>query len=125
MGLALLDSSVLIALMNPADAHHKSAVGSFDPTIIFVTSAICITEVLPRAISENKDDRFWKEIGPHLREVIDVTAALASKAAELRARRGMRTHDAIISATAQERGAQLWTFDARLAKATPGARLLA
>lgn len=125
MGLALLDSSVLIALMNPSDIHHGSAIKSFDPTIIYITSAICITEVLPRAMKEKKGERFWSELGPYLREVVDIDTSLAIKAAEFRSKNGMRTPDAIISATAQERGAELWTFDSRLAKATPGARLLA
>lgn len=125
MGLALLDSSVLIALMNPSDIHHKSAINSFDPTVSYITSAICIAEVLPRALKEKKGDRFWSELGPYLREVVSVDTSIAVKAAEFRSLKGARTPDAIIAATAQERGAQLWTFDAKLAKATPRARLLA
>ena len=125
MGLALLDSSVLIALMNPTDIHHKSAIDSFDPNVTYITSAICIAEVLPRALKEKKGDRFWSELGPYLREVVAVDTPLAMKAAEFRSQKGMRTPDAIIAATAHDRGAQLWTFDTKLAKATPGARLLA
>jgi predicted nucleic acid-binding protein len=125
MGLVLLDSSVLIALINPADQHHSAAITSFDPHSILIASALSITEVLPRAISEGKEGIFWSHIGPYLQKVVDVDLEIASRAAKLRAELKLKTPDAIISATARAHSAQLWTFDAKLARATPGARLLA
>ena len=125
MGLTLLDSSVLIALINPSDEHHQAAINSYDPHAILIASALSITEVLPRAIAEAKEKTFWSHIGPYMQKVVDVDLEIASLAAKLRAQLKLKTPDAIISATARIHDAQLWTFDAKLAKATPGARLLA
>lgn len=125
MGLVLLDSSVLIALINPTDIHHTSAINSYDPHAILIASALSITEVLPRAIAEGRDGAFWRHIGPYIQKVFPVDLDIASLAARLRSELKLKTPDAIISATAQLCEAQLWTFDAKLAKATPGSRLLA
>lgn len=125
MGLVLLDSSVLIALINPADKHHATAINSYDSRSILIASALSITEVLPRAITEGKEEAFWHHLGPYMQKIVEVDLEIASLAARIRSSKALKTPDAIISATAQARGAQLWTLDSKLAKATPGARLLA
>lgn len=125
MGLVLLDSSVLIALINPSDRHHLAAINSYDPHSILIASALSITEVLPRAISEGKEETFWSHIGPYIQKVFPIDLEIASLAAKIRSELRLKTPDAIISATARICEAELWTFDAKLAKATPGARLLA
>jgi len=125
MGLVLLDSSVLIALLNPKDLHHEVAINSNSSGNQFVVSTISITEIMPRAIKDGNAEAIWKALTAMTQTIVDLDAELSMSAARIRASTSLRTPDAIISATAQERGAQLWTFDARLAKATPGARLLA
>jgi predicted nucleic acid-binding protein len=125
MGLVLLDSSVLIALLNPRDLHHDVAINSNSSGNQFIVSTISITEIMPRAIKDGNAESIWKALIAMTHAIVDLGAELSMSAARIRATTSLRTPDAIISATAQERGAQLWTFDARLAKATPGARLLA
>ena len=125
MGLVLLDSSVLIALLNPTDFHHKSALNSRTHNDEFIISAISITELMPRAIKDGNSEGIWKALKLVAKEIVDVDSEIAMSAARIRSLTGARTPDAIISATAQGLGAQLWTFDAKLAKTTPGARLLA
>ena len=125
MGLVLLDSSVLIALLNPTDFHHKSALNSRTQNDRFIISSISITELMPRAIKDGIADGIWNALNVVAKEIVDVDSEMALGAARIRALTGARTPDAIISATAQALGAELWTFDAKLAKVTPGARCLA
>jgi predicted nucleic acid-binding protein len=125
MGLVILDSSVLIAALNPKDAHHEAALKSNTVGVQFIISAISITELMPRAIKEGSDDSVWTALTAMVHHVVDVNSSLAMSAAQIRSTDGLKTPDAIISATARAEGAELWTFDAKLAKATPGARCLA
>ena len=125
MGLVLLDSSVLIAALNPRDIHHQSALDSHVAGNHFIISSISITELMPRAIKDGIEQPIWAALTAMVDEVVKLDGSLAISAARIRSSKGLKTPDSIISATARERGAQLWTFDARLAKATPGARLLA
>lgn len=125
MGLVLLDSSVLIAALNPKDVHHQTAVNSNTAGNQFIISTISITELMPRAIKDGISDSIWSALTNMVQEVVELDSALALSAAEIRSDKGLKTPDAIISATAKARGAELWTLDAKLAKATPGARLLA
>jgi len=57
-------------------------------------------------------------------EIIDVSISIATKAAELRASSKIKLPDALIAATAIEKGLTLLTFDEKLAKRVPGAELL-
>lgn len=125
MGLVLLDSSVLIAALNPKDVHHQTAVNSNTAGNQFIISTISITELMPRAIKDGISDSIWNALTNMVQEVVDLDTALAMSAAEIRSHKGLKTPDSIISATAKARGAELWTLDSKLAKATPGARLLA
>lgn len=125
MGLVLLDSSVLIAALNPKDAHHQAALNSDSGGNQFIISSISITELMPRAIRDGIDQPIWRALTAMVVEIVNLDGPLAMSAARIRASKGLKTPDALISATAQERGAELWTFDSKLAKANPGARLLA
>ncbi len=124
MGLVLLDSSVLIAALNPEDIHHQSILNSNTAGNQFIISSVSITELMPRAIKTGNSDAIWRALTDMVQDVVDFDTALALSAAEIRSHKGLKTPDAIISATAKARGAELWTLDAKLAKATPGARLL-
>ena len=125
MGLVLLDSSVLIALLNPRDIHHQKALDSNAPTHRYIISTISIPEVMAHAIKEGIADRIWRALDSLIYQMVDIDRQIATDAAHLRVSSGLKTPDAIISACATQAKAQLWTFDAKLAKATPGARLLA
>ena len=125
MGLVILDSSFVIALAQPTDKHHKKAKSYFVAEQRYVISAITATEFMSGVSSERLEERSWTALNLMIHQILDVGADVARKAAAIRRSTGLKTPDAIISATAQISKAQLWTFDTKLAKATPGARLLA
>ena len=125
MGLVLLDSSVLIAILNPADRHHQIAIDSYQAKDQYLISALSLTEVLPAAIKAGTGEAVKVKLAQVTKEVIALTAEIAEAAAAIRVASGLKTPDAIISASANSSKAQLWTFDGKLAKAHKGARLLA
>jgi predicted nucleic acid-binding protein len=121
----LLDSSVLIAILNPRDKHHQVAIDSYSSADRYQISAISLTEVLPAAIKAGRASAVRQKLEEIARVVVDLDSEIGNLAAQVRVETGLKTPDAIISATAQARKAQLWTFDAGLAKVHKGARLLA
>jgi len=123
----VLDSSVVIAFLNPEDRHHRAARKALEsPKVRFQISTITVTESM--VLAARHSDALANELlvdlnkffGPFL--VIDSQVAVA--AAKLRAKTGLATPDAIISAGATQAKAGLWTFDKALAKAHRGARLI-
>jgi predicted nucleic acid-binding protein len=123
--LVLLDSSVFIALFHPEDKHHQVAKELEKNGVRFIASTLSITEVMPRAIKNSIAPLISGALDLLVDEFVDITSEVAHLAAEFRAHKGLKTPDAIIAATAQIHKAELWTFDAKLAKVTPGARWLA
>ena len=121
----LLDSSVLIAILNPEDKHHEIAVDSFSDSHRYQFSALSITEVLPAAFKAGTSQAVMGKLLQIATEIIALDSKIAELAASIRVSQGLKTPDAIISASATQTKAQLWTLDAKLAKAHKGARLLA
>ena len=121
----LLDSSVLIAILNPDDKHHELAIDSYSDSHRYQFSALSITEVLPSAIKAGTSKAVLGKLGQIATEVVALDDQIAQIAATIRVTHGLKTPDAIISASATQTKAQLWTFDAKLAKAHKGSRLLA
>ena len=124
MGLVLLDSSVLIGLINPNDKHHVRIMENFEVSSVYAISALTLTEVLPHAVARGVADEAQSRFAANLHQIVDVSQEIAVVAAHVRANTGLRTPDAIISATASTIKATLWTCDAALAKAHNGARFL-
>ena len=124
MGLVLLDSSVLIGLINPNDKHHVRIMENFEVSSVYAISALTLTEVLPHAVARGVAEEAQSRFAANLHQVVDVSQEIAVAAAHVRANTGLRTPDAIISATASTIKATLWTCDAALAKAHKGARFL-
>lgn len=125
MGLVLLDSSVLIGLINPDDKHHVRIMENFEASNLYAISVLTLTEVLPHAVAKGVAKKAQASFAANLHQVVDVSQEIAVAAAHIRASTGLRTPDAIISATASAIKAKLWTCDAALAKAHKGARLIA
>jgi predicted nucleic acid-binding protein len=125
LGLVHLDSSVLIAILNSEDKHHRIALENYSSLDQYQISTISITEVMPSALKAGTAPRILEILRSLTRAIIDLDAEIALLAAKLRVEAGLKTPDAIISATASRHQAQLWTFDGKLAKAHKGARLLA
>ena len=124
MGLVLLDSSVLIALINPIDKHHNVVMQNFEAASLYAISALTLTEVLPHAAAKGSMQEVYAKFAQKLHQIVEVSQEIALSAAFVRAQTGLRTPDAIISATATAAKATLWTCDARLAKFHKGARLI-
>lgn len=127
MGRVILDSSVLIAFFDSSDAHHGAVVSRFRSRHDqYEISVLSLTEVLMSPISKSP------AIGKRLRAAVDasisvvhpVTEEIAVDAADVRVKTGLKTVDAIISATATGAGIPLWTCDQKLAKAHKGAVLI-
>jgi predicted nucleic acid-binding protein len=123
----VLDSSVVIAFLNPEDRHHKSAQREIAAaTARFKISTITVTESAIQAArqSEAVSSEFLADLENHFGPFIVLDGEIAMAAAKLRAKTGLATPDAIISASATAAGAILWTFDKGLAKAHSGSRLI-
>jgi predicted nucleic acid-binding protein len=124
MGLVLLDSSFLIALANSDDQHHLRAVATYKPEHRYTISAITVTEVMAGATTAKSEEETWNQLNRFIAQIHPVDGETARLAARTRLTKGLKTPDAIISATAIVQQAELWTFDGQLAKATPGAHHL-
>jgi predicted nucleic acid-binding protein len=121
MGALILDASVLIGLLDSADAHHERAVRDVEGADLaghaIGTPASAYSEVLvafARAgrIADGRDAIAAMGIA-----VEPLTASMAEHAAKLRAQhKQLRLPDAMVLACAQVTGADLLTYDERLAR---------
>lgn len=127
MGRVILDSSILIAFYDEQDAHHLAVLNKFrDNLDKYEISVLTITEVLtaPMAKTASSKSKLLFAVKAAIQKVHPVTEEIAVMAGEARVATGLKTPDAIISATAKLAGATLWTLDKRLAKAHKGAVLV-
>lgn len=123
----ILDSSVLLAILNTGDAHHKTMVKYLQGRAEqFSISTITLVETMTYAYKQSPKagQRYKASIDYAIKEIIPVDEGVALEAARVRANTSIKTPDAIISATATLSGAQLWTLDKKLAKAHKGALLI-
>lgn len=128
MEVILLDTSVVIALRKKNDVHHQVAVeslGRFQGEVAISTITLTESLIQPMQQSGAVGRELALAIAGSLDHIYDFTAAMAIEAAEIRSRGKLSMADAMISATAGAHQAQLWTLDAKLAKAHKGSRLLA
>lgn len=120
MGALILDASVLIGLLDTADAHHERAVTDVENadraghTLIVPASAYSETLVAFARARRLADAR--ASIAAMGIQIAPLTAAMAERAAELRVgRKHLRLPDAMVVACAREIGGELLTYDERLA----------
>ena len=120
MGALILDASVLIGLLDTADAHHERAVSDVEAgdqarrELIVPASAYSAALVAFARAGRLADAR--AAIAAMGIEIAPLTAAMAERAAELRAdRKYLRLPDAMVVACAREIGGDLLTYDDRLA----------
>jgi predicted nucleic acid-binding protein len=131
MGPVVLDTSVVIAVMDPSDRHHSAAVAEVtarrDEWQAMKLSSISVAELCSLKGPGRKQrlewvDRFIGSLGADA--VVSVDRHTAELAGAVRANRpSLRLPDALISATAQQIGAELLTADRRLAR-LDGVKLL-
>ncbi len=127
MGKVILDSSVIIALFNDADEHHLAAVKALgESKNNFEISTVTLIEATSSIISDSERFEMNNDIKRHFSPLHPVDEKVAFLASQIRAAtKAFQMPDALISATAILAKAELWTFDKRLAKNHPGARLIA
>jgi predicted nucleic acid-binding protein len=121
VGALILDASVLIGLLDSADAHHDRAIDDVEAAdregrqLLLPASAYSETLVaFARARRLEEARRAITAMGI---TIVSLTDTIAERAAELRARHSrLRLPDAIILATAQEMGGSLLSYDRRLSQ---------
>lgn len=121
MATLILDASVLIGLLDAADAYHAAAVDEVEAAdrafTALLTPASAYSEALVSFARATRLDDARQAIAAMGISVTPLTAAIAERAAELRARYDrLRLPDAIVLATAQELNTSLLTYDDRLAR---------
>jgi predicted nucleic acid-binding protein len=121
VGALILDASVLIGLLDTADAHHACSVNDVEDAdkagrqLLVPASAYSETLVAFARAQRIGDAR--EAIAAMGIAVAPLTAAVAERAAELRARHEpLRLPDAIVLATAREFGGELLSYDRQLAR---------
>lgn len=119
MGALILDASVLIGLLDTADAHHAGAVDDTEAADVagrqLLTPASAYSEALVAFARAGRVGEAREAVAAMGITVAPLTAPVAERAAELRARHvRLRLPDAIVLATAQELGGELLSYDRRL-----------
>jgi predicted nucleic acid-binding protein len=115
---AVLDASVFVATLSPAERHHEVAKGMYalrSPTTPFLVPAIFRLEVLsaltrrgaPSTLIDTSDALIR---GPSFLSV-PISGDLLDCAAELARKSGLRAYDALYAAVAWRRQATLLTLD--------------
>jgi len=117
MGLALLDTSIVIAALNRDDALHRAAgqaLRAERDRHALAISALTYAEILVGPLRAGGRavevvERFAAQV-----RIADLSPDIARRAAELRASRGLKLPDAVIVATGLRLGASvILTADAR------------
>lgn len=121
MEALILDASVLIGLLDTADAHHDRAIDDVEAAdregqqLLLPASAY--SETLVAFARARRLDEARQAIAAMGITVVSLTDTIAERAAELRARQDrLRLPDAIVLATAQELGGRLLSYDRRLSQ---------
>jgi predicted nucleic acid-binding protein len=117
----ILDASVLIGLLDTEDSHHDRAVDEIDQADRadhqLLTPASAYSEALIAFARAGRVNDAREAITGMGITVVALTAPIAERAAELRARHdSLRLPDALVLATAHEHDGVLLTSDQRLAR---------
>jgi predicted nucleic acid-binding protein len=121
VGALILDASVLIGLLDTADAHHEAAVDDVEAADLrgddLVTPASAYSQALVAFARAGRVADAREAIAAMGIVVTPLTAAIGEHAAQLRAaHERLRLPDAIVLATARVLDAELLTYDDRLAR---------
>jgi len=121
MAALILDASVLIGLLDSADAHHERAISDVETADqagrSLVAPASAYSEALVAFSRAGLLAEARQSIAAMGIAIASLTAPIAERAAELRAEHGrLRLPDAMVLACSQELGGELLTYDERLAR---------
>ncbi|HWH10683.1 MAG TPA: PIN domain-containing protein [Solirubrobacteraceae bacterium] len=119
MGALILDASVVIGLLDSADAHHQAAVDAVEAADAqdsrLIVPASAYSETLVAFARAGRLPAARDAIAAMGITVAPLTATMAERAAELRARhRRLRLPDAIVLACARELEGELLSYDERV-----------
>jgi predicted nucleic acid-binding protein len=132
VGTVAIDTSVVVALFDPDDAHHLDArralEAATDAQTLYLLSVVVLAEALVGAarLGPGELARGKKTIYDALGGAVEVDERVAEAAAMLRAaHRWLRLPDALVLATAEvERADVVLTCDKRWAKVSPKVRVV-
>jgi predicted nucleic acid-binding protein len=129
MGLAVVDASVLIATIDTQDRHHEHATRELKAARqqhTLALPAVAFSEALVVPYRTSKSEGRSVEGGlRRLGRVEPITDRIASRAAQIHAKRQIKLPDALILATAFElRAQEILTFDERWRSVDARVRLL-
>lgn len=121
MASLILDASVLIGLLDSADAHHARSVDAVEAADQageeLIVPASAYSEALVAFASAGRLAQAREAIAAMGIAVVPLTATIAEHAAQLRAKHvRLRLPDAIVLASARELGGELLTYDRSLAR---------
>jgi predicted nucleic acid-binding protein len=123
LGLIILDSSVLIALLDSEDRHYKSCTSAFKVSKLesenrFGISAVTIAESLIDSFVTSYDNALsiFARICEFVNTVVAFDTKIAFRSAQIRALAGVSLADAMIISTAENFDAELWTCDKKIIK---------
>jgi predicted nucleic acid-binding protein len=127
--LTVVDTSVLLAWLEPAEPHHKVAVEELTDARASGDLAIPVTafaEALVRPYRQSPQagrrvERKLMEIG----RIVPTSIEVGRRAAQLRSRSQVKLPDALIVATGLEmRATAILTLDERLSRVDPAVKVL-
>ncbi len=121
MGLIVLDSSVVIALLDPSDIHHDKCFLAYESRKVednftFFISTITLAESLVGAIKNSYEFalRIFVRISDEIGSIINFESETAWHTATLRSNSAISFPDAAIIATAHNLNAELWSCDRKM-----------
>ena len=133
MGVVVFDSDVLIGFLSARDAHHAGAVAcvraSLAPRSRRLLCAVNYSEILIGPLRAGANERVERMLTQFAIEIVPADAALARRAATVRAETNLRLPDAYALATAvqaDERGlpdVRLASFDEAVLRAARARQL--
>lgn len=118
-GMIVLDAGVLIAHLDPNDAHHDSAKSFLESHVShsFAMSALTIAECLVRPSMAGAAARVEATVDLLQIGRVSLNGSDSAGLAQVRADTALRMPDAVVLFTAESHGAELATTDAALHRA--------
>lgn len=120
--MIVLDASVLIGYLDGADAHHEAAhsllTGAMDDDL--GANPLTLAEVLVVPARTGRLDTVVSVLRDLDVQALAFPADAHVRLAELRAGTGLRMPDCCVLLSAEDAGARVASFDARLARAAEG-----
>ena len=115
--MIILDTNILIGHFDAKDAHHTAATALLDRHADhpFGANVLTVGETLVRYARHGHSERALSALRKLGLTILDMPASAALTIAALRAETGLRMPDCCVLYAAQECGADIATFDERLA----------